>query len=633
MSIAPDFLDELRLRLPVSEVVGRRVTLARHGREYTGLCPFHKEKSPSFTVSDEKGFYHCFGCGAHGDVVRFVMETEALAFPDAVEKLAAQAGLPPPPRGAVDPEKEKKRATLHDVLEAAAGWFESQLSASVGTAAREYLLGRGLTPETIGEFRLGFSPDRSSGLRDALLARQVTEAQMLEAGLLVEPEGGGETRDKFRGRVMFPISDPRGRVIAFGGRAMGDGKPKYLNSPETPLFRKGHLLYNLARARTKARDAGSILVVEGYMDVIALDQAGIGYAVAPLGTALSEDQLKLLWRLAPEPVLCFDGDDAGTRAAHRAMERAMPMLAPGTSLRFAFLPKGEDPDTLVRRYGADAMVNLTKASVALTDVLWDARFKDTSVDTPERRAGLEREIDRVIREIHDPKIRDYYRTDLMARLSEKLSAGRPPPRERGYSGQGGLRRPGKFQDFRHYGASREMTQQFAGKGLEPSLVRYEKLLVLTVVNHPAILGRYSEDFSTVDFTTPDLDKLRAEILGIAAHSSALDTGAIRRHFQQQGLGGLMGWLEGQESLKNEWFAWPAAAIEDVERGWLHVLNRHRRVKALKSELDSVTKALASDMTDETYERFLAVKAEVDAIEGDEANLEGYGVPSGREASV
>ncbi len=286
MSITPDFLDELRLRLPVSEVVGKRVNLTRHGREYTGLCPFHKEKTPSFTVSDEKGFYHCFGCGAHGDVVKFVMETEALAFPDAVERLAGLAGLPPPPRGPRDEEKEQKRATLHDVLEAAAGWYESQLAGAVGHAAADYLKGRGLKPETIGEFRLGFAPDRNTGLKDALLARQVTEAQMLEAGLLVEPEGGGETRDKFRGRVMFPIADPKGRVVAFGGRAMGDGKPKYLNSPETPVFRKGHLLYNLNRARPKAQQAGTIIIVEGYMDVIALDQAGLGHAVAPLGTAL-----------------------------------------------------------------------------------------------------------------------------------------------------------------------------------------------------------------------------------------------------------------------------------------------------------------------------------------------------------
>ena len=633
MSITPDFLDELRMRLPVSDVVGKRVSLTRHGREYTGLCPFHKEKTPSFTVNDEKAFYHCFGCGAHGDVVKFVMETEALPFPDAVEKLASLAGLQPPPRGHQDPEKTKQRATLHDVLEATAGWYESQLATSLGTAARDYLTGRGLTPETIRAFRLGFAPDRQTALKDALLARHFTEAQMLEAGLLVEPEDGGETRDKFRGRIMFPITDPRGRVVAFGGRAMGDGKPKYLNSPETPLFRKGHLLYNLARARSSSRDVGTVLVVEGYMDVIALDQAGFGNAVAPLGTALTEDQLKLLWRLAPEPVLCFDGDQAGLRAAHRAMERALPMLAPGTSLRFAFLPEGEDPDTLVRRYGADAMGTLISSARPLTDVLWEARFRDVPVDTPERRAGLEREIDKVIREIRDPKIRDYYRADLAARLSDRIAEMRRPAQNRGRERPGRLRQPDKFTAYRHHSLSREMSQQFAALGSEPNLARREKLLVLTVVNHPEILDRYSEDFSSIDFATPDLDKLRAEILGIAAHSSALDTGAIRRHFQQRGLGGLMDWLEGQESLKNEWFAWPVAAAEDAERGWLHVLNRHRKAKALRSELDRVTKALADDMTDEAYDRFLAVKAEMDALEGEEANLEGYGIPSGREASA
>jgi DNA primase len=306
------------------------------------------------------------------------------------------------------------------------------------------------------------------------------------------------------------------------------------------------------------------------------------------------------------------------------------MLAPGISLRFAFLPSGEDPDTLVRRNGPEAMTNLVAAARPLTDVLWDARFSATSIDTPERRAGLEREIEKTIREIQDPKIRDYYRSDLRARLEERLNAGRRTQPRRGMES---LRRPDKFQSYRSFGASRELSQQFAARGSGPNFTIREKLLVLTVVNHPEILERYSEDFMEIDFSTADLDKLRAEILGIAAHSTALDTGAIRRHFQQRGLGGLLGWLEGQDSLKNEWFAWPGAAFEDVERGWLHVLSRHRKARALKSELDRATKALAADMTEEAYERFLAVKAEMDALEGDEASLEGYGVPSGREASI
>lgn len=315
MAFPPQFLDELRARLPVSEVVGRKVRLVRKGREHSGLCPFHNEKTPSFTVNDEKAFYHCFGCGQHGDVITFVMETEGLSFPEAVERLASQAGLQVPQSSPEERERAKVRNTLYDVVEQVCAWYEDNLRQTGGREALDYLRGRGFTEETIRTFRLGYSPDGRGRLLQAMEAKGIRKDQLVEAGLIKLPEGGGDPRDYFFNRVMFPISDGRGRVIAFGGRILGDGQPKYLNSPETPLFHKGRNLYNFAMAREASRDLGTVIVAEGYTDVIALAQAGLPNAVAPLGTAVTEEQIGLLWRVADEPVLCFDGDTAGERAA------------------------------------------------------------------------------------------------------------------------------------------------------------------------------------------------------------------------------------------------------------------------------------------------------------------------------
>ncbi len=328
MAFPPRFLDELRQRVSLAEIVGRRVKLVRRGREYIGLCPFHKEKTPSFSVVEDKGFYHCFGCGAHGDVIGFVMQTENLSFPEAVEQLARQAGLDVPQESREERERAARQATLQGAVDAACVYFEQMLYGPDGRAARAYLERRGLDEATIRRFRLGYAPDGRDHLKRAL-AKEFPEPLLIEAGLLRKPEGGGETYDYFRDRVIFPIGDRRGRIIAFGGRVMGDGQPKYLNSPDTPLFQKGRVLYGWALARAAAAKEPSAIVVEGYMDVIALHRAGFATAVAPLGTALTEAQIEELWRLAPEPILCFDGDAAGQRAASRALARALPILKPG----------------------------------------------------------------------------------------------------------------------------------------------------------------------------------------------------------------------------------------------------------------------------------------------------------------
>ncbi|MDA1131920.1 MAG: DNA primase, partial [Proteobacteria bacterium] len=356
MAFADSFLDQIRARVPGSEVVAKRVRLKRSGRgELTGLCPFHDEKTPSFTVNDAKGFYHCFGCGAHGSAFDFLMQTDGLSFPEAVERLAGMAGLEMPARSRDPQDKERRegRERLYGLLEVAAAWFEDRLRHH-GDVARRYLEDRSIDGAAAAQFRLGFAPDSRDALKQALLARGYTVAELVRVGLLVAPEDGGEAFDRFRNRVMFPITDRRGQIVAFGGRTLGEARAKYLNSPETEFFHKGSLLYNLAGARSASREAGTVLVAEGYTDVISLWRHGFRHAVAPLGTALTDNQLGELWRLAPEPVLCLDGDAAGMRAAVRAAENALPLLKPGHSLRFALLPAGEDPDSLLRGGGAKA---------------------------------------------------------------------------------------------------------------------------------------------------------------------------------------------------------------------------------------------------------------------------------------
>ena len=404
--------------MQVSAVVGRRVKLSRAGREMKGCCPFHNEKSPSFFVNDDKGFYHCFGCGAHGDVIRFVVEQEGLGFIDAVKSLAQEAGLAMPEHSPEARERTAAANSLHDVMAAAAAHFVAQLQHASGTAACDYAARRGLSSGTVAAFGLGFAADSRSRLRTALASHG--DAKLIETGLLIAPDGDdgsrGEPYDRFRGRLMFPIRDPRGRVIGFGGRLLGDGQPKYLNSPDTPLFDKGRTLYNLDRAGPVARKSQRLIVVEGYMDVIGLAEAGFLDAVAPLGTALTEAQLALLWRYVPEPILCFDGDAAGQKAGLRAALRALPLLEPGRSLRFATLPGGQDPDDLVRTGGAAAFGVVLAAAEPLHEVIWKAVVSEIGQDTPERRAAIKAKLRELAKSIHDLDVRTLYEQEYRKRF-------------------------------------------------------------------------------------------------------------------------------------------------------------------------------------------------------------------------
>src|SRR5256885_4801332 len=427
MRFTPQFLDELRARLQVSEVVGKRVKLKRAGREWKGLSPFQQEKTPSFTVNDQKGFYHDFSSGKHGDIISFVMETEGVGFTEAVERLASMAGVPLPAATPDAARHEQRRKTLYDVMEFAAKFFADTLASRHGAKARGYLGDRAISPAVQLQFRIGYAPGERFALKEYLGAQGIPVEDMVEAGLLIAGDDIPVPYDRFRDRVMFPITDLRGRVIAFGGRALEkDVAAKYMNSPETPLFHKGDNLYNHAPARQAAYDGATLVVVEGYVDVIAMVTAGFAASVAPLGTALTESQLALLWKMADEPILCFDGDKAGQKAAYRAADMALPHLKPGKSLRFALLPEGQDPDDLARSAGRGAIEQVTSAARGLSDVIWSREIEGGSFATPERRAALEARINELANGIRDEVLRRYYRQDLSERLQRSFAPEMAP---------------------------------------------------------------------------------------------------------------------------------------------------------------------------------------------------------------
>ncbi|WP_299400086.1 DNA primase [Pelagibius sp.] len=632
MAFPPDFLDELRNRTTLSEVIGRRVKLVKRGREHSGLCPFHNEKTPSFTVSDEKGFYHCFGCGAHGSAFDFVMNTEGLSFPETVERLAGLAGMAVPQQDPQDRARAEKRAGLLDVLEAAAVWFQEQLAGSAGAEARDYLAGRGLAPQTVAAFRLGFAPRERGALARALRARGIAVEQLIEAGLVKRDEGAPATeealRDYFFHRVIFPITDRRGRVIAFGGRALGDSKAKYLNSPETPLFHKGRELYNLARARKAAHDSGEVLVAEGYMDVIALAEGGFPAAVAPLGTAITEDQIAALWRLAPEPTLCFDGDAAGQRAAFRAAERAMPLLKPGKSLRFALLPAGEDPDSLLRNRGAPALRAVLDAALPLADLVWRKAVEGRPADTPERRAAIRAALRDQVGTIRDPELREDYRAEMDRRYGAVFNPGA------GRQGRGG----GRFsQDFRGGRAGKARFGAGAGRGWPldpypparrrsasevPAPNRTEELLLAALINHNKLLTEFVEDLAGLDFADRDLDGLRQALIDCIAGNTDLDSEGVKCHLSEQGFSGLLATLLAPERYVHGRFARPDASEEVARQSVMHILGvmRERQLGPLVVE---EANALAKDMAEEQLKRMQAAQKIRDQEEGRKVDLDRF----------
>ncbi|RZV41239.1 MAG: DNA primase [Acidimicrobiales bacterium] len=528
MRFGENFLDELKARIRPSEVIGKHVKLKRQGREFAGLSPFTTEKTPSFFVNDEKGFYHCFSSGKHGDAISFLMEVEGLSFPEAVEQLANMAGMALP---AVDPEAEKRAEQNKKTIswiEQAQGFFERSLRRDIGQEARTYLKSRGLTSEDCKRFGIGYAPDSFNGLRDELAQQGATLDRMVEAGLLIQPDetkSGKKPWDRFRNRIMFPIADPRGRLIAFGGRALSkDDKAKYLNSPETNLFHKGRLLYRYPEARkalhAPKNGANGLIVAEGYMDVIALAKAGFEHAVAPLGTALTEDQLALLWRAGPEPILCFDGDKAGIRAAFRSIERALPLVKPGQTLRFALLPEGKDPDDLIREQGASAMQDVLDRAVPLVDMVWRREVSAEPLDTPEAKAGLKDRIFTALREIGHDGVREQYKTALLAKFDAEY--GRPKWQPMGK--KSGWKPKQKLSPLQILGGQPAALKE-----------KRERRILGAVLEWPEMMDSVDQTLFGLNFRTAAYQALQKSLLSYWEHTISVDKRALHAHIEADGL--------------------------------------------------------------------------------------------------
>ncbi len=651
MRFTPQFLDELRARLPVSEVVGKRVKLKKAGREWKGLSPFQQEKTPSFTVNDQKGFYHCFSSGKHGNIFDFIMETEGVPFPEAVERCAVMAGLPLPAATPDAARHEQRRKTLHDIMELAAKYFQDTLASRLGAKARGYLADRAISPATQLQFRLGYATGERFALKEHLGGQGVSTEDMVEAGLLIGGEDIPLPYDRFRDRVMFPIADLRGRVIAFGGRALEkDSQAKYLNSPETPLFHKGDNLYNFAPARKAAHDGAQLIVVEGYVDVIAMVTSGFPGAVAPLGTALTENQLLAVWKMTDEPVLCFVGDRAGQKAAYRAADLALPLLKPGKSLRFALLPEGQDPDDHARSGGRGAIEEVIAAARPLAEMIWSREIEGGNFATPERRAALEARVSELANSVRDDVVRRYYREDLIQRLQRTFAPEpvRFPPRghfresprfprtggpsqfqKRGFAPQPAFGR-GPYQ-----AASPQLANSPIMRGQRSTFSRREALILQCLINHPWLLHEHLEEAAALELAHPEAHRLRAGIIAAFAndhhHTSdpSEQSEKMRADLESAGFSQILQRVDRAITTGAVWGARPGAARDDVLSTWHQLVVLHQKTHALLREKKDAEVALGEEPGDANMAWLKDVSLRLESLEGTEAQIEGFGELSGR----
>ncbi|RFZ89644.1 DNA primase [Shinella sp. WSJ-2] len=666
MRFSNAFLDEIRDRVPISDVIGRRVTFDRKKTnvsrgDYWACCPFHGEKSPSFHCENRKGRYHCFGCGVSGDHFRFLTDLEGLSFPEAVQQIADMAGVAMPQPDVQAEQREKERMGLVEVMEMATRFFEDQLQTPAGAKARAYLRDRGLTGRTIETFRLGFATDSRNALKEHLAGKGVPKEAIEACGLVVHGPEIPVSYDRFRDRIMFPILSIREKVIAFGGRAMSPDAPaKYLNSNETELFHKGNVLYNHARARKSmqganragnaAQDektAGTIIAVEGYMDVIALYQAGIENAVAPLGTALTENQLDLLWKMTPEPVLCFDGDGAGIRAANRAADLALPFIKPERTVRFALLPDGKDPDDLVRHEGRAPFDKVIASARPLAEMIWSREVQGANFETPESRAALEARLRQVTAVIADEDVRRHYQQDMRDRLNTFF---RPVQRQGGnFGGNGGGGFSGNRQPRggggRGAAQGHAMPSAISDRLARSALVRgaqelpalRESVLALTVVNHPDLLFSHYDEIAIIEYENRDLQRLWSSLIGIAgAVGARLDRARLIEELEAAGFDTLLKGLEQQVRNSRLWTATAEAASEDANEGYQQALALHKRTRALlwqrrelERELALATEEGDNERVPQILRALQEVQNETVRLESQEAIIEGFGVMSGR----
>jgi DNA primase len=643
MRFSDGFLDEIRQRLPISQVVGEYVIWDKRksqpGRgDFWACCPFHGEKTPSFHADDRKGIYHCFGCGVTGDHFRFVTERGGLSFPEAVEKLAGMAGVPMPARDERQEQREEARRSLYDVMDVATRYFEAALAHNVGARARGYLFERGVTAPAQTRFRIGFAPDSRNGLKEHLAANGVSAQEMMEAGLVAQREGDALTYDRFRNRVMFPITDFRGRVIAFGGRALSADVPaKYLNSPETPLFQKRLVLYNGMDARKAARDGRPVVVVEGYLDVIAAVMAGFEGTVAPLGTALTEDHVQLLWRMSDTPILCFDGDSAGQRAAERAAGIVLPLLQPGKTVRIATLPEGLDPDDIIKQQGPNAFADVLGRARSLSDVVWSLETGGIVPEAPEARAALEKRLRDRAASIGDASVRRHYGQAF----DEKLAAFFQPVRPQRFDNRGGGGgRGGNNGGRTGYGQTSRGSPRLVvsdtlrnsrllkpGKAAEAS--PREALILVSLVNHPALAESRLESLAELEFTSPGARKLFASLLDLVIADHDITGSDLKSALGARGFGPDIDRMENLLARQGVWQSEATVASVDAEIGLKHALALHYKSVELNKDLRAAEIALGVDPSEETFERLRDIQNQITTVDGTEALIEGFGSLSGR----
>jgi DNA primase len=664
MRYTPNLIDEIKARLSVSQVVSRKVALKKAGREFRGLSPFKTEKTPSFFVNDQKAAWFDFASGQNGDIFKFLMLTEGLTFGEAVERLASEAGVTLPKESDYDKAQDDERARLYTLVEASAKFFEEKLRAPEGEIARKYIAKRGLKPSAVTRFRLGFAPNSRTALKDHLAKLGYTPDEMVKSGMLIGGEDiKGPPYDRFRARLMFPITDLKDRVIAFGGRALeADVPAKYLNSPETPLFHKGSILFHAAKARVASHDKGRVIAVEGYMDVVALAEAGFAEAVAPLGTALTADQVKLLWRMAPEPILCFDGDSAGRKAAHRAIDTVLPHLKPGASVRFAFLPDTFDPDDLIRQEGPGAMETVLTEARSLADVLWDREWAQGDWTTPERRAKLEQQVFTLVRQIEDPSVRGHYADDVRERLARafgrsptaitpammpavapprtveetygqpyeqqherqpapKAGWSKPRPPFQGRNPNMNRGGPGKWQPRNGRGGppfgqplgpqppSDSLKNSSLGSSAADasSLPPREILLLRILLNHPWMIEEHSETIAEMAFTAPPLARLRDALLVLQSRTMPLDSAGVRTQLTGSGFARTLSLIDQHSTHKSDRFAELDAARDMVEEGWRDVVRLQARQVGLQRPLQDAERAWSEQQSEEALDRIVELQ--------------------------
>ncbi len=615
MSIPPRFLDELRARVTLSDVIGKRVRLTRNGREFKGCCPFHNEKTPSFYVNDDKQFFHCFGCGAHGSVIDFVMRHDNQSFPEAVETIAGMVGMQVPKSAPEDVEKAKKEKSLYTMLEDAAKWMEDQLRNPANKVPYQYICERGVADETLRAFRVGYAPSDMQSLRKHLSLKGYTDAQMVEGGLLKMSDKGKDPYAFFRERVMFPVPDRRGRIVAFGGRVLpehlrepsrGDfTPPKYINSSDTPLFHKGKMLYGEPHARQAASEGQPILVVEGYLDVIACWMNGYKGAVAPLGTALTEDQILVLWKMIPDdvkiPVLCFDGDNAGRRAASRACERLIPLIKPNHSAKIAFLPEGEDPDSLMKAKGREAFQAVLDNAMNLVDFYFFDETEGKVFETPELRAGLSARLEEIAARIQDRTLQHYYREAFREKM-RKMTA---PKGEVAPQRQAWQPRPNNGYNNRpRFGQPAPVMPVVPLK--KPTTTRadmYHEALLACVINNPSVFAAVEDDFSCLHLSEPRMDALRqAATSYLSHHYDGVDADAVQTHLREVGFVGELGALLSDRIYTHASFARRSMDEDaDVVSLWRSAWKIVQE-QGIKADIEDAILALKNDPSPENEER-------------------------------